>query len=468
MHTDGFQMNAPSSNLQLPTSNIQCIILAAGQGTRMKSTRPKVLHNLAGRSMIDYVIDAVSSISRRKPIVVIGFGAAEVQNTIGDRVKYMRQTEQKGTGHAVLQARDQIDPKADTVLVIYGDTPFITAQTLIGLIDARISARAKVALLTFKPIDPENNYGRIIRNMAGNITSIIEYKELTAEQRQIEEVNAGPVCYETRWLLEHLPQLRPQAGHGELYLTDLVELAAKEQAVITTFQGTELEVMGINDRVELSHAEYIMRERINRQWMLNGVTFIDPARTYIEASVTIEPDTVILPNTSLEGQTSIGSNCVIGPNSIVRDSQIGHHCEITASMIESAVLEDHVSVGPFSHLRKGARLAKGVHVGNFAEVKNSQLGEGTKQGHFSYLGDATIGSNVNIGAGTITANFDGEKKLPTEIGNNTFIGVDTLIVAPIKIGAGAKTGAGSVVTHDVEDGELVYGVPAKPREKKEK
>ncbi len=432
----------------------------------MKSARPKVLHTLAGRSMIDYVIDAVSSISSRKPIVVIGFGAEEVQRTIGERVEYVLQTEQKGTGHAVLQARDKIDPQADTVLVIYGDTPFITAQTLTALVHTRTNASAKMALLTFQPIDPSNNYGRIIRDEAGNITSIIEYKELTTQQRHIDEVNAGPVCYETQWLLDHLPRLQPQAEHGELYLTDLVGLAAKENGTITAHPGTELEVMGVNDRVELSHAEHILRDRINRQWMLNGVTLIDPARTYIEASVTIGIDTVILPNTSFEGQTSIGSDCVIGPNSIVRDSRIGNHCEITASLIESATLEDQVDVGPFSHMRKGAYLAQGVHVGNFAEVKNSKLGAGTKQGHFSYLGDATIGSNVNIGAGTITANFDGEKKLPTEIGDETFIGVDTLIVAPRKIGKRSKTGAGSVVTHDIGDEELVYGVPAKPKRKK--
>lgn len=459
-------MNTPTSNPQSLLSNLQCIILAAGQGTRLKSARPKVLHTIAGRPMIDYVIDTIISISRHKPIVVVGFGADEVKRAIGDRVEYVLQTEQKGTGHAVLQASQKIDPQAETALVVYGDTPLITAQTLTKLVNARIQASAKIALLSFRPIDPANNYGRISRDEAGHITSIIEYKELTPPQRLIDEVNAGPVSYETRWLLDHLPQLKPQAEHGELYLTDLVGLAAKENEAITTCQGTELEVMGINDRVELSHAEHIMRDRINRRWMLNGITLIDPARTYIEASVTIGQDTVIRPNTSLEGKTSIGSNCTIGPNSIVRDSTIGNHCEVTASVLEGATLEENVDVGPFSHMRKGAFLAKGVHVGNFAEVKNSKLGKGTKQGHFSYLGDATIGSNVNIGAGTITANFDGEQKLPTEIGEDTFIGVDTLIVAPRKIGKRSKTGAGSVVTHDVGDDELVYGVPAKPKKKK--
>jgi bifunctional UDP-N-acetylglucosamine pyrophosphorylase/glucosamine-1-phosphate N-acetyltransferase len=459
-------MNPPLSNSQLPTSNIQCIILAAGQGTRMKSARPKVLHLIAGRPMIDYVIDAARSISDRMPIVVTGFGAAEVENTIGDRAEYVLQAEQKGTGHAMLQAAAHIAPEVERVMLVYGDGPFITAATLKNMLAAHERAQAVLTLLTLQPVDPTNNFGRIIRDEAGKVTAIIEYKELAPRQRQIDEVNAGPVCYTAPWLLKHLPQLKPQAGHGELYLTDLVAMAAQEGAAIATQPGNAIEAIGINDRVELSNAEQIMRERINRQWMLNGVTLIDPARTYIEASVTIGQDTVILPNTTLAGKTTIGSNCVIGPNSIVRDSTIGDRCEVTASMLEGATLDNQVDVGPFSHMRKGAHLATGVHVGNFAEVKNSTLGEGTKQGHFSYLGDATIGQNVNIGAGTITANFDGEKKLPTEIGDETFIGVDTLIVAPRKIGKRSKTGAGAVLTHDVGDDDLAYGVPARSKKKK--
>ncbi len=459
-------MTIQQSNIQSPTSNLQVIILAAGKGTRLKSARPKVLHEIAGRSMIDYVIDVARSISALKPIVVIGHEAELVQNSIGDRGECVLQADQKGTGHAVIQAVSKIDPQAETVLVIYGDTPFITSHTLLSLVQARINNQAKVCLLTLQPVDLANNYGRIIRDPAGNVTGIVEYKELAPHQRLIDEVNAGPVCYEMRWLLQHLPQLKPQAGHGELYLTDLVGMAATEGSTVATAKGSEVETLGINDRVELARAEQIMRDRINHQWMLNGVTLIDPARTYIEASVSIGQDTIIQPNTYLHGKTSIGTGCTIGPNTIIHDSKIGNECEITASMLENATLEDHVDVGPFSHMRKGAYLAKGVHVGNFAEVKNSKLSEGTKQGHFSYLGDATIGSNVNIGAGTVTANFDGEKKLPTEIGDDTFIGVDTMIVAPRKIGKRSKTGAGAVLTHDVGDDELAYGVPARSKKKK--
>ena len=253
----------------------------------MKSTRPKVLHTIAGRPMIDYVIDTALTISTRKPIVVVGFGAAEVQNTLGDRVEYALQAEQKGTGHAVQQAADKIAQGGEHVVLIYGDGPFLTASTLQHMLAEHQRQQAVLTLLTLQPVDMSNNYGRIIRDEGGNVTGIIEYKELAPHQRLIDEVNAGPVCYETHWLLEHLPQLKPQAGHGELYLTDLVALAAQAGATIATYPGTEIEAMGINDRVELSRAEHIMQDKINRQWMLNGVTLIDPARTYIEASVTI-------------------------------------------------------------------------------------------------------------------------------------------------------------------------------------
>ena len=458
--TSNFQL--PTSNLQSPTSNLQCVILAAGQGTRMKSARPKVLHEIAGQPMVRYAIEAARTISARRPIVVIGHGADQVQQAIGASVRYARQAPQWGTGHAALCAREQIDPASELVVVLYGDTPFISAETLRRLIDAHTQAAAAVSLVTFRPNDPAL-YGRILRDAQHRIVDIVEYKEATPDQRALREVNSGIFCYDTAWLLSHLDQLQPRPGHGELYLTDLVGLAAREEARVASAECDEAEVLGINDRVQLAQAERLMRERINTRHMLNGVTLIDPATTYIEAHVTIGPDTMLYPNTHLYGQTTIGREGQIGPNTIIRDSIIGHACQIVASLVEGAVLEDHVDMGPFSHLRQGAYLSEGVHIGNFAEVKDSRLGPGTKQGHFSYLGNATIGAEVNIGAGTITCNYDGEKKHNTEIGAGTFIGSDTLLVAPVKIGQRAKTGAGSVVTRDVADGELVYGVPARPK-----
>jgi bifunctional UDP-N-acetylglucosamine pyrophosphorylase / glucosamine-1-phosphate N-acetyltransferase len=450
------------SNEELNNHNVQCVILAAGQGTRMKSDRPKVLHQIAGRPMVQYAVEAAYSIGSRRPIVVIGYGAEQVQSAIGERADTVLQVPQLGTGHAVLQARAKIDPAAETVLVLYGDTPLLSAATIQRLLDSHRAAQAVLSLITFTPSDPAL-YGRIVRDADGRVADIVEYKEATPEQRALREVNSGIFCYQTRWLLAQLERLQPHAGHGEYYLTDLVSIAAQENARTATCSCAEAEVLGINDRAQLAAAERLMREKINTRLMLSGVTLIDPANTYIEAGVTVGPDTLIYPGTHLSGRTTVGRECTIGPNTIVKDSAIGQRVEIVASLIEGATIEDDVDIGPFSHLRKGAYLCAGVHIGNFAEVKDSRLGPGTKQGHFSYLGNATIGANVNIGAGTITCNYDGQHKHPTSIGDNTFIGSDTMLVAPVNIGHDAKTGAGSVVTHDVADHELVYGVPARPK-----
>jgi bifunctional UDP-N-acetylglucosamine pyrophosphorylase/glucosamine-1-phosphate N-acetyltransferase len=456
---------AMNNTAPLPGSaGVQCVILAAGQGTRMKSQMPKVLHQIAGKPMVQYAIDAATSIGSRRPLVVIGHGAEQVQNTIGDRVDFVLQVPQQGTGHALLQARAKLDPGCEIVLVLYGDTPFLSAETIQRLLDTHRAAQAVLSLVTFTPLDPAL-YGRIMRDADGRLLDIVEYKEATPAQRAIGEVNSGIFCYQTSWLLDHLDRLQPRAGHGEYYLTDLVNLAAQEHAITATCSCDEAEVLGINDRAQLAAAERLMREQINTRHMLNGVTVIDPANTYIEARVTIGADTIVYPGSHLKGKTVIGRECAIGPQTIIEDSQIGNHVEIVASMIEGSIVEDDVDIGPFSHMRKGAHLGEGVHIGNFAEVKDSTLGPGTKQGHFSYLGNATIGANVNIGAGTITCNYDGQHKHPTTIGDNTFIGSDTMLVAPVHIGHDAQTGAGSVVTHDVADNEVVYGVPARVKRK---
>ena len=271
------------------------------------------------------------------------------------------------------------------------------------------------------------------------------------------------LCFKAGWLWSHLDRLQPQHGHGEYYLTDLVALAAAEHQIIATREASAEEVSGVDDRLRLAWAERLMRDRINEQLMLSGVTLIDPATTYVGAAAEIGPDTTLYPGTHLWGATRVGRGCRIGPNSIVRDSLIGDGCTVEASVVEGATLEDRVKVGPLAHLRKGAVLEHDVECGNFAEVKNSRLGAGSKQHHFSYIGDAALGRKVNVGAGTITCNFDGVSKHKTEIGADALIGSDTLLVAPVRVGAGAKTGAGSVVTHDVPDGALVYGVPARPR-----
>jgi bifunctional UDP-N-acetylglucosamine pyrophosphorylase/glucosamine-1-phosphate N-acetyltransferase len=428
----------------------------------MKSNRPKVLHPIAGRPMVAYVIDTAAALGDERPTLVVGYRADEVRAAIGDRVRYVDQIEQLGTGHAVMQARAALEDRSDVVLVLYGDTPFVSVFTLRALLETHAQADATITLLTFRPPDPLR-YGRIIRGGSGSVIDIVEYKEATPEQLAIREVNSGILCFKASWLWPHLDQLQPQHGHGEYYLTDLVALAASEHQIVATREGATEEVTGIDDRTRLAWAERLVRSRINERLMLSGVTLIDPATTYIDAEAEIGPDTTIYPGTHIRGATHIGRGCHIGPHSIIRDSLIGDECTVEASVVENATVDDDVTVGPFSHLRKGAYLERGVECGNFAEVKNSRLGADSKQHHFSYLGDATLGQKVNVGAGTITCNYDGAQKHKTEIGDGAFIGSDSMLVAPIRIGAGAKTGAGSVVTHDVPDGAVAYGVPARVR-----
>jgi len=439
---------------------VKSVILAAGQGTRMRSSVPKVLHPILGKPMVTYAIDAAANVTGDRPVVVVGHAADEVRAALGEIAVYVLQEEQLGTGHAVQQAMDVLRGEADYVLVTYGDMPLIRAETLQNLVEAQINHEGPISLLTVTAEDPRG-FGRIVRAPDGRVLAIVEEAQATLEQRAIRELNTGVFCFQASWLWDALEKVE-LSPKGEYYLTDLVEIAVQEGRSVQAIPVEDAaEMIGVNTRVHLAEAAARMRQRINQAWMLAGVTLQDPATTYIESQVRIGRDTVLAPNTHLIGETTIGEGCVIGPNTLVRDSQIGDRCQITFSVIEQAILEDDVDVGPFGHLRKGAHLAQGVHMGNFGEVKNSYLGPGSKIGHFSYLGDATIGSEVNIGAGTITCNYDGERKHPTEIGDSVFIGSDTMLVAPVKLGPGARTGAGSVVTKDVPPNTLVVGIPAR-------
>ncbi len=311
----------------------------------------------------------------------------------------------------------------------------------------------------------EQGFGRIVRDTAGRVLRVVEEVDCTPEERDIRELNSGIYCFDADWLWDSIDAI-PMSPKGEYYLPDMVAIAvAQGRKVITTDAPAE-EVNGVNTRIHLSEATHIMRRRILDEHMLNGVTIDDPATTYIEASIVIGRDTVILPGTSLEGDTIVGASSYIGPYSQIIESTIGDHCRVTYSVVEQAVMEDESDLGPFGHLRQGSRLGKGAHMGNFGEMKNSYLGPGAKMGHFSYLGDTEVGRDANIGAGTITCNYDGENKHPTIIGTGAFIGSDTMLIAPVKIGHGARTGAGSVVTHDVAAGEQVIGVPARPYQPK--
>ena len=435
------------------------VILAAGKGTRMKSRLPKVLHRLCGREMISLVAGAAKGAGFEPTVVVVPPDSQAIRETLEDAVSYAVQWEPMGSGHALLQAQPCLE-MVDTVVVLSGDVPLIRPETLISMMQAHSERDACITLLTARVTNPEG-LGRIIRDASGRITAIVEESDTDAETRALSEVNGGIYCFRSLWLWPSLATLRPTPS-GEVYLTDLVSLASRQGRVVASVQTQDPEeVLGVNTRVELAQAEASLQQRIRERWMLSGVTMTDPAAVYIDLDAALGQDGVIYPNTRIIGASHIGRECEIGPNTIIDSSEIGNSCRIVASVIESATLEDGVEVGPFSHIRPGSHLERDVHIGNFAEVKGSRLGRGTKSGHFSYIGDAEVGANVNIGAGTVTCNFDGTNKHRTRIEDGAFIGSDSILVAPVTIGARSSTGAGSVVTKDVPANSLAAGVPAR-------
>jgi bifunctional UDP-N-acetylglucosamine pyrophosphorylase/glucosamine-1-phosphate N-acetyltransferase len=441
--------------------NTIAVIMAAGQGTRMRSKLPKVLHPLLGIPMLNFVIQAATQVTNEKPVIVLGHEAALVKKMLRDEAKTVIQQPQLGTAHAVLQAETILRGCSENILVVPADLPLVKVETLQELIHLHRSKPGPLSLVTLRAQEPRG-FGRILRDERGEIIAIVEEAMASEEQLAIRELNAGIYCFTADWLWQAIRQI-PLSQKGEYFLTDLVEIAARDgYPVAALVSSDEAQFIGINDRRHLAQAELHLRQRINEAWMIFGVTIVDPATTYIEPGVSLGQDTVIWPNTYLQGETHVGQDCVLGPNTIIRDTLVGDNCRVFASVLEGAILESHVDVGPFGHLRKGAHLAEGVHMGNFGEVKNSYLGPGVKMGHFSYIGDAQVGPAVNIGAGTITCNFglDG-KKNKTEIGSGAFIGSDTLLIAPVKIGEGAATGSGAVVKKDVPDHTLAVGMPAR-------
>ena len=440
--------------------NLAVVILAAGQGTRMKSSRPKVLHRLGGQPLVEYALAAAQSLTDQLPVLVIGHGADAVRTALGERVVYVTQAEQLGTGHAVQQAAPLLKGRSDYVVVTYSDMPLIRVESLHALVEAQARHLGPLTMLTVMASHP-SDFGRVVRDETGKVLAIVEVAQATPEQKRIIELNPGAYCFKADWLWATLPRL-PLSPKGEYYLTDLIGLAVAEGGdVATVVSEDEAEAIGINTRAQLAEAEAALRQRVNERWMAEGVTLIDPATTYIEPSAQLGRDTVVMPNTHIQGRSLIGEDCVIGPNTILRDTTIGDRCQVECSVLEGAFLADEVTMGPFARLRPGARLERGVRMGNFGEVKNSTLGPGTHMGHFSYVGDATIGEHVNIGAGTITCNYDGVKKSRTVIEDQAFIGSDTMLVAPVTVGAHARTGAGAVVTKDVPPDSLAVGMPAR-------
>jgi len=436
------------------------VILAAGKGTRMKSDLPKVLHPLWGEPLVQHALAAAAGVTAQKPVMVIGHRADQIRKAVGDRARYVVQEEQLGTGHAVQQAERLLKGETEQVLVTNGDMPLIRSDTLQALVKAQEEHDGPFSMLTVEFEDPRG-FGRVIRGAEGHVRAVVEEVDASPEELKVRELNASVYCFSADWLWQALKKIE-LSPKGEYYLTDLVEIAVEEGHSIRAIKTADHEqLIGINNRVHLSEAARILQRRINESWMMAGVSMPDPRTVYIEGDVEIGRDTVILPNTHLQGKSVIGKDCVIGPNSAVFESEIGDRCRIKASVVEQALLENDVEIGPFGHLRRGAHLAQGVHLGNFGEVKNSYLGPETKMGHFSYLGDARVGRGVNIGAGTITCNYDGKEKHQTVIGEGAFIGSDTMLVAPVELGKGSRTGAGAVVTKDVSPGGLAVGVPAR-------
>ncbi|MGI8829586.1 MAG: bifunctional UDP-N-acetylglucosamine diphosphorylase/glucosamine-1-phosphate N-acetyltransferase GlmU [Candidatus Limnocylindria bacterium] len=448
--------------MSAPLNATAAIVLAAGQGTRMRSRIPKVLHPLAGRPMIHYVLDAVGAAGIERSVVVVGHGADAVVAAIESRATTVRQETQLGTADAVRIALPSV-AGAEALLVTMGDVPLQTAELYTALLRNHAAGNAAITLVSAHVADPAG-YGRIVRDADQGVTAIVEERDADATTLAIAEVNAGIYAFDAAWLRTVIERITASSS-GELYLTDLVTLAVDDGRRVSVIEADDpADAMGINDRVALAAAEERLRRRITETHMRNGVTIVDPATTRIDAGVEIGQDARIEPWTILEGDTMIASDAVIGPNTHVRDSRIGPRTRVWASAVEEATVAEDVVIGPFAHLRPGADIGARCRIGNFAEVKRSRLGAGTQQHHFSYLGDAEIGENVNVGAGSVTANFDGVAKHRTQIGDGVKIGVDTMMVAPVTIGDHAVTGAGAVVTRDVAPGKTVVGMPARPIE----
>ena len=438
-------------------NDLGAIILAAGKGTRMRSQRAKVLHHVCGRPIIRYVVAAVTALDPAEIIVVVGNDADDVKAALSDtKVRFVKQSEQLGTGHALLQARGHIN--ASTLLVLPGDIPLVTAAVLTPLVAEHQRMGADLTVLSMILSDP-GAYGRVVRDANNRPVRIVEARDAGPDELKITEVNTGVYCLRNEpFLWEALSGLGAENTQGEYYLTDLVaRYAAAGKRVHGVLAADACSVVGVNSRVDLAHADRIMRARIAEMLMESGVTIIDPDHTYIAPDVEVGQDTVIYPGTHLRGKTRIGTECEIGPDTWIEDTEIADRCRIRYSVIESAHIREGCTVGPYSHLRPGADIGPRVRIGNFVEVKASRVNAGTKAGHLTYIGDAEIGEGVNIGAGTITCNYDGKKKHRTVIGDRAFIGSNTALVAPVTIGEDTIIGAGSTITEDVPPGTLGLG-----------
>lgn len=437
------------------SNNRYAIILAAGKGTRMQSKLYKVLHKVCDRTMVELVLDSLSDLEMQEVITVVGHGAERVKEVLGDRTKFVLQAEQLGTAHAVKVAKDELKDKDGTTIVMYGDTPLIRPETINSMLDHHENTNAKATVLTAIADDPFA-YGRIIRDVNGKLVKIVEEKDATEQEKKIKEINSGIYCFDNKLLFEMLEKVKNDNKQGEYYLPDVLGLIREQKEIIETYLCEDFdETFGVNDRVALAYAENVMRNRINTKHMLAGVTLVDPTNTYIAPNAVIGRDTTIYPNVTIKSNTVIGEDCQIKPNSYLENVKIGNGVKVLSSTISDSKIGDYTSVGPYAHIRNNCELGEHVRVGNFVELKNTTYGDGSKTAHLSYLGDAEIGSNTNIGCGTITVNYDGKNKYKTKIGNDAFIGCNSNLIAPLEIGDGTVVAAGTTVTENAPDDALV-------------
>ncbi|QBP42972.1 bifunctional UDP-N-acetylglucosamine diphosphorylase/glucosamine-1-phosphate N-acetyltransferase GlmU [Paenisporosarcina antarctica] len=433
------------------------VVLAAGQGTRMKSKLYKVLHPVCGKPMVEHVVDHIEEIGAERIVTIVGHGAEKVQDQLGSRSEYALQAQQLGTAHAVLQADEALGKLTGTTLVICGDTPLIRPETMKALLAHHQETSAKATILTGIPEDP-TGYGRILRDSKGYVERIVEQKDASTDELQVREINSGTYCFDNKALFAALKLVKNDNSQGEYYLPDVIEILKNQGNIVSAYATDDFEeTLGVNDRIALSQAETLMRKLIAKKHMKNGVTIINPTNTYISADAVIGSDTVLQPGVIIEGTCEIGEDCLIGPNSHIKDSKIGHRTTVHSSVVTQSVIGEDTAVGPFAHIRPHSEIGNEAKIGNFVEIKKTKLGHHSKVSHLSYIGDAEVGERVNIGCGVITVNYDGKNKFITTIEDDSFVGCNSNLMAPVTIGQGAYVAAGSTITKNVPAQALSIG-----------
>ena len=430
------------------------IILAAGKGTRMRSKLYKVLHQVCGKTMVDHVLTQLEKAHIDTIITVVGFGAKTVEQTLAHRTRYALQKQQLGTGHAVMQTEDLLGSEDGETIIVSGDTPLFTAETFEKLFKYHEQRHAAVTILTSIAPDP-TGYGRIVRDNVGIVERIVEQKDADLQEQAIKEINTGGYCFDNQKLFAALKKINNDNAQGEYYLTDVIGILKQEGEIVTAYKMDDFsESMGVNDRIALAKANQVMRDRINKHWMQEGVSMVDPATTYIDAGVKLGRDTVLEGNVVIKGDTVIGNDCYISAGSRITDSTIHDGVKITSSTLEEAEMHNGSDIGPNSHLRPEAEIGENVHIGNFCEVKKAYIGAGTKVGHLTYIGNATLGKNINVGCGVVFVNYDGTNKHHTNVGDHAFIGSNSNLVAPVNIAADSFIAAGSTITDSTEQYDM--------------